>query len=69
MELTAYQKVTDALLRTRGTTLEIVLLDAQDAGQSFQATTRQLRDLTDGAVEVTPEAVRKWTQAAQEVAA
>jgi len=59
-KLTSYQRVADALLQTKGTTLPIVILDAVEAGESYDAITRRLRDMTDGAVEVTSEAVRKW---------
>ena len=59
-KLTSYQRVADALLRTKGTDLERFILDQVEAGESYDAITRTLRDLTDGAVEVTSEAVRKW---------
>ncbi len=60
MRLTPYQRVADALLRTQGTTLAIVVLDADDAGKSAHSIARELHERTDGAVDVTAQAVRNW---------
>lgn len=62
MPLTPYQRVADALLRTKGTTLEIFVLDADDEGKSGRVIARELYELTDGAVDVTSQAIRVWTR-------
>jgi hypothetical protein len=60
MPLTAYQKVADALLRTQGTTLPILVLDLADAGASPAVIAQELANRTDGAVDITREAARLW---------
>lgn len=49
----------DAVLQTQGTTLEIDLLDAQDAGTSFRITAVALSERLG--FDVSYEAVRRWT--------
>ena len=60
MNLTQYQLVADALLRTKGLTLPIFVLDADEAGKSAHSISRELYEATDGAVDVTSQAVRNW---------
>lgn len=60
MEMTPYQRVADALLRTQGTTLAIFILDQADEGVPGEVIARKLSDRTDGAVDVTGQAVRNW---------
>lgn len=66
MELTPYQRVADALLRTQGITLLIFLLDQADEGVPGEVIARKLSDRTDGAIFVTGEAVRTWIKKARE---
>jgi hypothetical protein len=60
LELTSYQKVADALLRTQGTTLPIVVLDLADQNVPLRHIARHLFDRTDGAIDVTGQAVKNW---------
>lgn len=61
MKLSNYQKVADALLNaTHGKTLAIYVLDLDDQGVRPPEIARRLRDDTDGAVEVTHQAIRNW---------
>lgn len=61
MRLSNYQRVADALLSaTHGKTLAIYVLDLDDEGVRPPEIARRLRDDTDGAVEVTHQAIRNW---------
>lgn len=61
MNLTSYQRVADALLHaTHGKTLAIYILDLDDQGVRPPEIARRLREDTDGAVEVTHQAIRNW---------
>lgn len=63
--MTPYQTLCDALLKTQGTSLEVFLLEQHQEGVPGEVIARKLRDRTDGAVDVTGEAVRKWIKAAR----
>lgn len=61
MRLSNYQRVADALLHaTHGKSLAVFVLDLDDDGARPPEIARQLREATDGAVEVTPQAIRNW---------
>lgn len=61
MNLTSYQRVADALLHaTYGKNLAIYVLDLADQGVKAPEIARRLREDTDGAVEVTHQAIRNW---------
>ena len=71
MELSPYQRVADALLHAlHGTTLAIFVLDLHESGASTRAIASQLRDATDGAVDVSNQTIKNWLdQFAQQEAA
>lgn len=61
MRLSNYQRVADALLHaTHGKNLAVFVLDLDDEGVRPPEIARRLREATDGAVEVTPQAIRNW---------
>lgn len=61
MRLSNYQRVADALLHaTQGKSLAIFVLDLDDEGTRPPDIARRLREATDGAVDVTAQAVRNW---------
>jgi hypothetical protein len=60
VHMTRYQRAADALLRMQDTTLVDFLLDQADEGVPGEVIARKLRDRTEGAIDVTGEAVRNW---------
>lgn len=65
-EMTTTQRIADALFRTQGTTLGIVLLDARDADWSYERIAKHLSDRTDGDVSVSWRTVKAWIDAYRE---
>lgn len=50
----------------QGQPLEDWIADQRDAGKSLRAIAAELSDLTDGAVEVSPQTVLNWHWSAQQ---
>lgn len=61
MALTSFAKTVDALLRSdHGTTLNTFITVRRERGLPFQVIAEDLRDLTDGTVDVTRTTIANW---------
>ena len=56
------KRLADKLLadRTVATSVDQLIADRRAAGESWRRIALDLRDLTDGQIDVTPETVRGW---------
>lgn len=61
--MTPTQRLADALLRAKGSTLVDFVIERADLGVPGEAIARQLAEHTDGEVTVTGQAIRTWTAA------
>jgi hypothetical protein len=72
MNITPHQRTVDALLiETKGITLLDFIADRRDpeSFKSYELIARDLRDLTDGIVDVVGKTIERWHQAYIEAAA
>lgn len=60
MELPPHAKTIDALLRASHETTLVEILDRRKDGKSYRRIATELRELTEGAVDVTGETIRNW---------
>ena len=58
--LTANQRMADAVLQTKGTTLETFLADHYRKGLSYEIIGRELHVETDGVVSPSYQTVKRW---------
>lgn len=60
------QRIAEAQLQEKGTSLEVFLLDGRDEGKSYQDLAFELRELTK--VPVHPRTVERWVAALKDAA-
>ncbi len=58
--LTANQRMADAVLKGKGTTLENFLADRYKQGLSYETIGRDLHVFTDGVVSPSYQTIRRW---------